>query len=83
MAIRDGFQPRPGPALIEGHFWVLAHRGLDCYILAQVRYCPEKDGTNSTLSKDWFRLRSGLAKPRLGLVEGHFGSNHVVLAEIT
>ena len=74
--IRDEFGPRPGPArpgpgLIEGHFWGLAHRGPGQFILAQVRPGPEKNGPNST-HRDEFRLRPGLAQPGPGLVEGHF-----------
>ena len=57
---------RPGPGLIDGHFWGLAHRGPGRFILAQVRPGPEKNGPNST-HRDEFRLRPGP-----GLIEGHF-----------
>ena len=62
---------RPGPGLIEGHFWGLAHRGPGRFILAQVRPGPGKNGPNST-HRDEFRLRPGLAQPGPGLIEGHF-----------
>ena len=73
---RDEFGPRPGPAwpgpgLIEGHFWDLAHRGPGPFILAQVWPGPEKYGPNST-HRDEFRLRPSLARPGPGLIEGHF-----------
>ena len=74
--VRDGFGPwpgpaRPGPGLIEGHFWGLAHRGPGRFTLAQVRPGPEKNGPNPT-HRDGFRLRPGLAQPGPGLIEGHF-----------
>ena len=52
----------PGPGLLEGHFWDLAHRGPGPFILAQVWPGPEKYGPNST-HRDEFGLHSSLARP--------------------
>ena len=67
LCFRDEFGPRPGPAwpgpgLIEGHFWDLAHRGPGPFILAQVWPGPEKYGPNST-HRDEFGLHFSLARP--------------------
>ena len=67
LQIRDEFGPRPGPAwpgpgLLEGHFWDLAHRGPGPFILAQVWPGPEKYGPNST-HRDEFGLHFSLARP--------------------